>query len=430
MITPRLAWLDALRGWAAVVVAAFHVSPLVLGTGRHLRIFEIIDLGKYGVLLFFLVSGYVIPMSLERHGDLRRFWTGRLLRIYPAYLFAVLVTIGLGAAGIMRMPGQLAGETTASVLGHVTMLQDLIGTRGVLRPFWTLSFEMVFYLMVAGLFVWSRHHDSAGRREHDSAGRREHGSAGRRHHDSAGWRGRDSAWWAAGLTIVAVCGLPDDLLGATAANRRITAVAALVLLGCVLGAYRIGRRPLTLAAGLAGIGAVTLPLLNGHATDQVTSASSGQATQMLAVMFAGTLVHRAQQGHLGRLPAAAVLTLVAVGVAVHVSPTVAVAVVATFAIAFLLRHRRLPGVLVRLGTISYSLYLLHIPVLAVIRHHTQQPLLTLVAFAAGSLAAAWAGHRWVERPAQALARRARVTAGVKAGTGTTGRVPVRAGRIL
>jgi peptidoglycan/LPS O-acetylase OafA/YrhL len=64
MTQGRLAWLDALRGWAAIIVAVFHVSPLVLGTTLHLRIFGVIDLGKYGVLLFFLVSGYVIPMSL------------------------------------------------------------------------------------------------------------------------------------------------------------------------------------------------------------------------------------------------------------------------------------------------------------------------------------------------------------------------------
>jgi peptidoglycan/LPS O-acetylase OafA/YrhL len=391
--TPRLAWLDALRGWAAVVVAAFHVSPHVLGAERHLRIFEIIDLGKYGVLLFFLVSGYVIPMSLERHGDLRRFWAGRLLRIYPAYLFAVLVTIGLGAAGIMRMPGQLAGETTASVLGHLSMLQDLIGTRGVLRPFWTLSFEMVFYLVVAGLFAWRRH--------------------------------RDSAWWAAGLTVVAATGPPDDLLGATAVDRRITAVAALVTVGCGLCAYLLGRRPLVLAAGAAGLCTVVLPLFNGHATGQVTSASSGQATQLLAVMFAGTVIHRAQHGRLGRISAAAVLTVVAGGVAARVGPAPAVAVAATFAVAYLLRRRRIPRVLVRLGAISYSLYLLHIPVLAVIRHHTGDPLIIAVGYATGALVAAWAGHRWIERPAQALARREIViniaTQGTDARTGSFGK---------
>ncbi|MEV0897486.1 acyltransferase [Actinoplanes sp. NPDC049802] len=393
MTVTRLAWLDALRGWAAAVVALFHLSPVVLGRDLHLKIFDVIDLGKYGVLLFFLVSGYVIPMSLERHGDLRRYWAGRLLRIYPAYLFAVLITLGLGAAGIMRMPGQLAAETTASVLGHVTMLQDLIGTRGVLRPFWTLSFEMVFYLVVAGLFAWRRH--------------------------------RDSAWWAAGLTVVAVAGLPDALFGATAAHRRITAVAVLVLLVGGLCAYRAGRRAGTVAAGVAGIGAVALPLFNGHATDQVTSASSGQATQMLAVMFAGTVVHRAQHGQLGRFPAAAVLALVAAGVAGQVSPVVAVAVAATFAGAFLLRRRRVPGALVWLGGVSYSLYLLHVPVLAVALRLSERPPVIAAVFTVGALGAAWAGHRFVERPARALARRVPViniaTQGTDARTGSFGK---------
>jgi peptidoglycan/LPS O-acetylase OafA/YrhL len=393
VITPRLAWLDALRGWAAAVVAAFHVSPLVLGAGRHQRIFEIIDLGKYGVLLFFLVSGYVIPMSLERHGDLRRFWTGRLLRIYPAYLFAVLVTIGLGAAGIMRMPDQLAGETTTSVLGHMTMLQDLIGTRGVLRPFWTLSFEMVFYLLVAGLFVWGRR--------------------------------RDSAWWAGGLTLVAVIGPPSDLLGGSPAARRIAAVVTVVLLGAVLWAYLAGKRRLVLAAGTAGLAATVLPLLNGHATDQVTSASSAQATQMLAVMFAGTVIYRAQHREMSRPAAIVVLALVSGGVATQVTPGVAAAVAGTFGIAFLLRDRWVPGVLVRLGAMSYSLYLLHIPVLAVVRWNTRDPLIIAIAFGAGALVAAWAGHRWIERPAQALARRDIViklaTEGTDARTGSFGK---------
>jgi peptidoglycan/LPS O-acetylase OafA/YrhL len=374
MTQGRLAWLDALRGWAAIIVAVFHVSPLVLGTTLHLRIFGVIDLGKYGVLLFFLVSGYVIPMSLERHGDLRRFWIGRLLRIYPAYLLAVVVALVLGALGLMRMPAQLATETTTAVLGHVTMLQDLLGTRGVVRPFWTLSFEMVFYLLVAGLFVWRRH--------------------------------RDGAWWAAGLTVAAAAGPPGALLGATAGARRITAVVALVLLAGGLCAYIIGRRPLVLAAGVAGICTTALPLLNGHATGEVTSRSSAQAAQMLAVMFAGTVIHRLQHRQIGRPVAAAVLLLVAAGVAAEITPSVAVAVAATFALAWALRHRRVPVVLLRLGAVSYSLYLLHIPVLAVVRRFTDDPLVTAVAFAAGSLVAAWAGHRWVEQPAQALARHA------------------------
>ncbi|MBG0567427.1 acyltransferase family protein [Actinoplanes aureus] len=386
MTAPRLAWLDALRGYAAVVVAAFHLSPVLLGADRHLQIYRQFDLGKYGVLLFFLVSGYVIPMSLERHGSLRRFWIGRLFRIYPAYLFTIAVALGLAATGMYRLPGQLTSETAASVLGHATMLQDLLGVRGVVRPFWTLSFEMTFYLVTAGLFAWRWH--------------------------------RTGAWWAAGLTLVSLAGgtrLPDDLLGGSAPDRRTAAAAVALLVMVSCGAYIWRRNGLALPAGAIGIGLIALPLVNGHASRWVTSASSAQAALMLAVMFAGTVVYRAQHRQIGRRGAAATLTLVFAGLALHQWSSsgtgllrwtaMAVAVTATFVIAFALRNRPVPAVLTWLGAVSYSLYLLHLLVLGLIVRLTGNPLLIALAFTAGTLSVAWAAHRWVELPGQALGRR-------------------------
>jgi peptidoglycan/LPS O-acetylase OafA/YrhL len=156
-----------------------------------------------------------------------------------------------------------------------------------------------------------------------------------------------------------------------------------------------------------------------------TSASSAQAVQMLAVMFAGTVVYRVQHRQTGRVVAAVTLALVLAGAARETQPSVAVAVAGTFALALTLRNRRFPGVRTWLGTISYSLYLLHIPVLAVVRYVTVAPFTGAVAFTVGSLAAAWACHRWVERPAQALARRFTVihfaTEGTDASTGRFGK---------
>jgi peptidoglycan/LPS O-acetylase OafA/YrhL len=391
----RLGWLDALRGYAALVVVLFHLSPAVIGAERHMAIFKIIDLGKYGVLLFFLVSGYVIPMSLERHGSLRKFWIGRLFRIYPAYLFAIVFLV----VCTVSVPAVLRVETVSSVLGHATMLSDLMGLRGAVRPFWTLSYEMVFYLVVAGLFAWRLH--------------------------------RHSALWATGLALAALIAgpiLPDGLLSSDFDGRRVTAAVLLLLVaGCVAG-FLTGRAR---TAGFIGIAFVLLVAVNGHSSANSTVASSRQGLLLLAVMFAGTVMHRAQHEQVERRTAVAVLALVAVCVAVGgaVSIATVAAVVTTFALAFALRHRRVPRILVRLGTISYSLYLLHVIVLIVagrlVPGLATRPFEVRVLVGAMILAVALAvaelSYRFVELPGRALGRRLDALSATQRAVARTGR---------
>jgi len=389
----RLAWLDALRGYAALVVVVFHLSPTVLGTDRHLAIYRHFDLGKYGVLLFFLVSGYVIPMSLERHGSLRRFWIGRLCRIYPAYLAAIALVLLLSGAGWLAWTSSLRHQTAAVVLAHVTMMSDLIGVRGAVRVFWTLSYEMTFYLIVSGLFVWRLH--------------------------------RHSAWWAAGLALTALIAgarLPDDLLGATFGARKATAALLVALVGLSVLAYLKDR--LVPVAGAAGIGLVLLPAVNGHATKESTVIASWQGLLLLAVMFAGTVVYRRQHGQIGRGEAALALTVVAlcaVGAhGTHLGTRAAVqlwsanvgAVAVTFLLAYAMRNRTVPSVFTWLGRISYSLYLLHVIVLVALPHvvpdvGTHGGLFRAavgVGYLAVALGTAWLAYRMVELPGQRLGR--------------------------
>ncbi|MET0425528.1 MAG: acyltransferase [Actinoplanes sp.] len=387
----RLAWLDALRGFAALTVVGFHLSPLVLGNERHLAIMRHIDFGKYGVLLFFLVSGYVIPMSLERHGSLRRFWIGRLCRIYPAYLAAIVLVAVLVLTGRLVWQAGLRDETVTAVLAHATMMPDLVGLRGVVRVFWTLSYEMTFYLIVAGLYAWRLH--------------------------------RLSAWWAGGLALVALLAgplLPNALLGATFADRRLLSAALVLLIGLSLLAYTSGK--LTLIAGAVGIAAVLLPALNGHATRNSTVIASWQGLLLLAVMFAGTVIYRAQHGEIGRRAAAVALTVVTLSVIgaqwthtsagrVWLANVAAVAV--TFGFGYAMRNRTVPGVLTWLGQISYSLYLLHAVVLLVLVRAVPdlgtQPgvirVATGLAYLAAAFGLAWLSYRMVELPGQALGRR-------------------------
>jgi uncharacterized membrane protein len=56
----RLPWLDALRGIAALCVVYSHFGTRVL-PAVHRAVYNVFDPGLYGVLVFFLVSGYIVP---------------------------------------------------------------------------------------------------------------------------------------------------------------------------------------------------------------------------------------------------------------------------------------------------------------------------------------------------------------------------------
>src|ERR1700742_1539303 len=90
----RLAWLDALRGIAALCVVFDHLTYSVLQPVRN-AVYQWFDPGQYGVFVFFLVSGYIIPASLERRGSIRGFWVSRLFRLYPLYIVALVVAVVL-----------------------------------------------------------------------------------------------------------------------------------------------------------------------------------------------------------------------------------------------------------------------------------------------------------------------------------------------
>lgn len=82
----RLVEVDALRGVAALAVVLFHyttrftdlfqpgVPPAVSFPGGH-----------YGVNLFFIISGFVIFMTLEKTARPLDFVVSRFSRLFPAY---------------------------------------------------------------------------------------------------------------------------------------------------------------------------------------------------------------------------------------------------------------------------------------------------------------------------------------------------------
>ncbi|HEX4812936.1 MAG TPA: acyltransferase [Nonomuraea sp.] len=370
----RLAWLDALRGVGAMAVVAEHLLPWFIPALRPYWF----SLGVYGIMVFFLVSGYIIPTSLERHGDVRAFWISRVFRLYPLYLAVIALVLAL--AWWVPVRGEVPRDGSA-VVAHATMLLDVVSVGGVADTMWTLSYEMVFYLMVTALFLVNGH----------------------------GRSGLLSVGFAAGAVVVGLV-----LPGASVAGgwpAYVTGGLFAVGLACVL--WGRARTAAACALGLMALAALVL-----------SSRVPWLGTAVLGVMFAGTAIHRWERGT-GRLwPVAVTAALVAIAPLGAISsgwwwvqPDVWITTLAlagaTFAVAMALRGRRLPRAVVWLGLVSYSLYLVHHPLLKYFVRISGDLRAAEPAYQAGMATLAVAAvlvvsglaYRYVERPGQALGRR-------------------------
>jgi peptidoglycan/LPS O-acetylase OafA/YrhL len=400
----RLAWLDALRGFAALCVVFDHGSTLLLLPVRSF-LYQWLNLGQYGVFVFFMISGYIVPASLERKGSIRGFWISRAFRLYPMFVVAMLLSV---VAYEMRV-GTVAnaGEhPAAALLGWAFMLQNVVAGINVPNVAWTLSYEMVFYLLLAGLFAWGIH--------------------------------RRSGWYATGFAVGAVVlggVLPMAAFGSWAryggANQLPlnATVAALLLVG--LGLAVLARSWVSKAGStLAALVAFVLVMFNQ------TYPFPWSGCVILALMFTGTVIYRAEQGQVSRIMAA----VIAVGVLAlttfagiwhgaqyghHWELQWATSVLlagATFGIGLALRRARVPRWWAWLGMISYSVYLLHplifnayraIPVL-----HRKHTLPDQFLFFAGLLVViiglSALTYYSVEKPMQRLGRRVAAWAGYPA----------------
>lgn len=144
----RYHFLDYLRALAALSVFAAHAFSEVSPVFYRFR-FTVFDLGTYGVMVFFLCSGFIIPASLERHRTLSSFWCGRFFRLYPLYWLSIALVLLLHVFGFEQSLADGSQLSTEAILANLTMLQAFFGYGHLLTLYWTLSFEMAFYISVS-----------------------------------------------------------------------------------------------------------------------------------------------------------------------------------------------------------------------------------------------------------------------------------------
>ena len=151
---PRLYAVDGIRLLAALMVAVHHYAGTRRVNQPHNRIwdrpvsdimpsvFHVAAYGWIGVEIFFVISGFVICMSCWGRTP-RQFFVSRVIRLYPAYWFAVLFT----TATLAAVPGVWERLRLRDVLLNLTMLQSGQGVPNVDGVYWTLWSELRFYLL-------------------------------------------------------------------------------------------------------------------------------------------------------------------------------------------------------------------------------------------------------------------------------------------
>ena len=145
--------IDALRGAAALAVAVMHFAYdfHLEHPGSAALGFQFRD-GRFGVMLFFMISGYVIFFTAERKRTVAAFARARFLRLYPAYWAAIAATLALAALE----PRLARPANIGAAAANVTMLQTFLGFPHVEGVYWTLHVELCFYALVAACLALRR----------------------------------------------------------------------------------------------------------------------------------------------------------------------------------------------------------------------------------------------------------------------------------
>jgi peptidoglycan/LPS O-acetylase OafA/YrhL len=151
--------LELLRAISALLVLVHHMflswGAQEAGENFKSTIFYQLawdlDLGKIGVMIFFLISGYLIPFTIGKHGfsSQKQFLQKRFLRIYP--LFFVSVVVGC----VFQIYGYHQSTSYSQFILNLLMVPNFFGREFVSGVFWTLQIEVFFYIIVASVVPWT-----------------------------------------------------------------------------------------------------------------------------------------------------------------------------------------------------------------------------------------------------------------------------------
>lgn len=147
----RIKELDALRGIAALAVVFYHF------TTRYNQIFnkEFIcnfSFGWLGVPVFFILSGFVIYLTVNKSKTSLSFFKKRFLRLYPTYWICLILTLIIECFSSLS----INKLSLTNVLVNFTMFQELFNINNLDGAYWSLFPELMFYLIMGFLMFFKK----------------------------------------------------------------------------------------------------------------------------------------------------------------------------------------------------------------------------------------------------------------------------------
>jgi peptidoglycan/LPS O-acetylase OafA/YrhL len=158
--------IAGLRGLASISVVFLHLynGPKDNGwfTVQESMSSQLVDFfflaQAYWVEVFFMISGYLITETLVRHRDITQFAWNRFWRIYPTYflltnaIFYASIILGLE---VISNPNGFSIKSIYTV--NSLMLSGVLPHPAYLNVAWSLSYELVFYILSASaFFIWPK----------------------------------------------------------------------------------------------------------------------------------------------------------------------------------------------------------------------------------------------------------------------------------
>lgn len=151
--------INLLRGLAALMVCLFHFIGHTDYRGSLFdetsTLVQISRLGANGVFIFFVISGFVIPLSLYKSNftltQFHRFFSRRFVRIEIPYIASI------GCVLLVGFIFSIKNKTSYSVdieqfLLHLVYLIPFSKYEWINSVYWTLAIEMQFYIIIALLY--------------------------------------------------------------------------------------------------------------------------------------------------------------------------------------------------------------------------------------------------------------------------------------